>query len=58
MKMTQKLMAMAACAVMTLSTAMSVTASAIDTTEQITSISESANTRLKFGFLRTLETVT
>lgn len=50
-------MAMAACAVMTLSTAMSVTASAIDTTEQITSISESANTRLKFGFLRTLETV-
>lgn len=43
MKMTKRIAAMAACAVMTLSTAMSVTASAIDTTEQLTSISESAN---------------
>lgn len=44
--MTKRIAAMAACAVMTLSTATSVTASAIDTNEQITSISESANTPL------------
>ena len=43
MKMTKRIAAMAVCAVMTLSTAMSVTASSIDTSEQLTSISESAN---------------
>ena len=39
MKMTKRLMTMALCAVMTASTAMSVTASAIDTSEQSVSIS-------------------
>lgn len=44
MKMTKKLAALATCAVMTLSTAMSVTASAMmDTNEQNVSISETAN---------------
>lgn len=46
MKMTKRIVAMAACAVMALSTTMSVTASAIDTNEQITSVSESANTAI------------
>ena len=46
MKMTKRIAAMAACTVMTLSTAMSVTVSAMDTTEQFTSISESANAPL------------
>ena len=43
MKMTKRIAAMAVCAVMTFSTAMNVTASAIDTNEQSTLISESAN---------------
>ena len=43
MKMTKRLMAMAACAIMTFSTAMSVTASATNINEQPTLISESAN---------------
>lgn len=46
MKMTKRIAAMAACAVMALSTTMSVTASAIDTSEQITSVSESTNTTI------------
>lgn len=44
MRLTKKIMTLAVCAVMTISTAaISVTASAMDKTEQLTSISESAN---------------
>ena len=43
MKMTKRFMTMAACAIMTFSTAMSVTASATNINEQPTLISESAN---------------
>lgn len=46
MKMTKRIAVMAVCAVMALSTTMSVTASAIDTNEQITSVSESTNTTI------------